>query len=544
MTESDQTPILVVGAGVTGLTLACVLRRAGASVRIIDKLPGTLPFARAIGIHSRTLEVFQDLGVVDRFLEQAEKVLGSIQFVAGKPHQHVRHDEFDACYPFQINLEQWKTEALLEECLGDLTVERQTELGTIEERIDGVRATLSRSDGSSEVVDTHWLVGCDGAHSTVRHLNRQHFPGESDAHQFLVADIVLDNRPSETEHHSYLSEAGLLSVHVLPVGRTLIFGDLDEAHDGRVETPTLSDVQHLLDRNGPGGLTARDPRWMSWYRPHYRLTPHYRHGRTFLAGDAAHIHSPVGGLGMNAGIQDAYNLGWKLALVSRRRAPLSLLDSYERERRAIGEDVVTLSKQLTGRALTLPNLDERTRNSLSRFAHLPEADRSKHLRRQAALDLDYRKSPICLEHVRSGSQMSTRGPHAGAEAINVDRLQVAGRTLSLFELIAGPRHTLLLFAGRQDRRNRHAGIGDLAAEVDRVYRDLVQVYIVLPGEAEDAAFNNGPGTIVRDANAALHERYGAMSGGVYLIRPDGHVGWRSDGVSLTALRDYFGKVFL
>jgi len=548
MSKNKRSPILVVGAGVTGLMLGCVLRRYGTSVRIIDKLPGILPYARAIGLHSRTLEAFHDLGIVDKFLDQGQKISAYHQFAGGKPCQSVRYDEFDGRFPYQIALEQWKTEGLLEACLGDLgaTVERETELVSIEERLDGVRATLRLPDGSTEVVDAPWLVGCDGAHSTIRHLNRQHFPGEADPRQYMIADVVLENRPADDETHAYLSGAGVLFLGCLPEGRNIVFGNFDELHDGRTEKPTLSDVQALLDTRGPGGITAREPRWMSWYRTHYRLTPHYRHGRTFLAGDAAHIHSSVGGLGMNTGIQDAYNLGWKLALVSQGLAPESLLDSYESERRAVGEDVVASTKKMSEQALAYAGLDEAARDRLYRYAVIPDADRLRRLRHLAALDLDYRKSPVCMEyrHSPDDGAEADGALHAGAEAVDAGPLEVDGRQLTAFDLFAGPHVTLLLFAGTEEHGRRLAHAVELAGEVVRVYGDLIRVCMVLPADAEPAAFEGAPATIVRDLGGTMHERYGAHAGRTFFIRPDGYVGWCSERPSLAALRDYLAKVFV
>jgi 2-polyprenyl-6-methoxyphenol hydroxylase-like FAD-dependent oxidoreductase len=195
MAAGQERPILIVGAGVTGLTLACVLGRHGVSVRIVDKLPDVEPHARAIAIHSRTLEVFQDLGVLDTIVERAQKVKAVNQIANGERILHGKYHELDAPFPFMAFLEQWKTETVLEQHLAsfDVTVERRTEFVAVEERLDGVRASLQKEDGSTEVVDTPWLIGCDGAHSAVRHLNRQHFPGDADPVRYLIADVATNS---------------------------------------------------------------------------------------------------------------------------------------------------------------------------------------------------------------------------------------------------------------------------------------------------------------------------------------------------------------
>jgi 2-polyprenyl-6-methoxyphenol hydroxylase-like FAD-dependent oxidoreductase len=548
MAAGQKRPILIVGAGVTGLTLACVLRRYGAPVRIVDKLPGVEPHARAIAIHSRTLEVFQDLGVVDAIVERAQKVKAVNQIASGERILHGRYDQLDAPFPFIACLEQWKTETVLEQHLASfgVTVERRTEFFAVEERLDGVRVSLRKEDGSTEVVDTPWLIGCDGAHSAVRHLNRQHFPGEADPARYLIADVVTKSAYPRDEVSFHMTDAGFFGWGPLPEGRTLLAADFDESPTVPDAPPTLADVQALVDARSPERVEISDPRWLGWYRAHYRLTPRYRHGRTFLAGDAAHIHSSIGGQGMNTGIQDAYNLGWKLVLVTQGRSPESLLDSHETERRAIASDVLATTKAATERMLSYSKLPEAERDRVYRHAYVPEADRLKSLRHMAELDLDYRKSPICMEyrHSSDAEGKPNGAPHAGAEAVNAGPLEVEGRRLTTFELLAGPHHTLLLFAGTEGRGRRQANAVDLAGEVARVYGDLIQVCIVLPADAEATALAEVPATIVRDLEGAMHDRYGARAGRSYLIRPDGYVGWCSERPSLTAFRDYLAKVFV
>lgn len=546
MKAREKSTILIVGAGVTGLMLACVLARHGARFRIVEKLSEIRPFARAIGIHSRTLEIFQDLGIVEALLAKAQKVTGYRQYAEGKCIQHLRYDGFDAPYPFHALLEQWKTEGLLEQKLAELggAVERGTELVAIEERLDGVLATLRLADGSTEIADVSWLVGCDGTHSTVRHLMREHFPGETDPRRYLIGDVVVDPPHPRDTPCTFLSDAGALVRAPLPEGRTLVFGDVGEGSDGDSEPPMLEELQALVDARCPERMQIRDPRWLSRFRINYRLTPHYCHGRKILAGDAAHIHTLIGGHGMNTGIQDAYNLGWKLALVSQGRAPQSLVDSYEKERRAVAADVLAMTKAAAKRILSYSSLPAEERPLRYAHAHLPEAERLRSLRKQEELDLDYRKSPICVEYRHSPNvdERPAGAPHAGAEAVDAGPLEADGRRLTAFDLFAGPLHTLLLFLGAGGRQQANAV--RLAGEVARVYDDLIRVCLVLPADADAAAFKDVPATIVRDLEGRMHERYGAAAGRSYLIRPDGYVGWCSERPSLTAFRDYLARVFV
>jgi 2-polyprenyl-6-methoxyphenol hydroxylase-like FAD-dependent oxidoreductase len=541
-----ETPILVVGAGPTGLTMACELARHGAPVRIVDKLPGIVPYARATGIHSRTLEIFYQLGIVDDVLADGQKILGMSQYANAERFQHVRFANVDSPYPFTIGLEQWRTESLLEGLLRRLgiEVERETELVDLSDRLDGVLATLRKADGSEEVVETPWLVACDGAHSRVRHLNRQRFPGEEDPRQYVLGDVIVEPSLTHDEIHIFLTERGALLMFPLPAGRNLVMGDVAHLHDGSRETPPLEELQALADERALGRLRMRDARWLAYFRIHYRVGRHYAHGRTLLAGDAAHIHSPVGGQGMNTGIQDAYNLAWKLALVVRGRAPHSLVESYEKERRAIAEDVVAATRAATERVEGFRDLSEAERERFLRHARVPEPDRLPLAEHREELDLDYRRSPICSQHhsrALAGTPVPD-GPHAGAQACDAAPLRVGDRVVTLFELLRGPGHTLLLFTGVPGKAEARRRLGELASEVAQRFGDLIDVCLV---DAEHDSAGASPGvTPVYDPEQTLHHRYGAQRDCLYLIRPDGYVGFRSEPAERSALARYLDRVFI
>lgn len=535
------TPILVVGGRTTGLTMACELARHGAPVRIVDKSPGIDPHCRATVIHSRSLEVFQDLGIVDEVLAKGAKVLGMSLYANGRRFMHARYHGVDSPFPWGVALPQCQTEGILEELLKRLgvAVERQTELVAMAQHLDGVRVTLRHADSREEVVDTPWLVGCDGAHSTVRHLNQEQFPGEADPHQYVLADAVVDAPIDHNEGHGFFTDDGVLYMFTLPEGRTLIAANLPEHHDAATETPTLTEIQALVTQRGPAGARVSDPRWLTYFRINYRLTPHYRHERTFLAGDAAHIHSLVGGQGMSTGIQDAYNLAWKLALVARGRAPESLLDSYETERRQVAEDVVKTTKIATEGGEVFAHLSAEDREKLCARMIVPESERLRMARHSEEIDLDYRKSPICVEH----GERFAAGPHAGSQALDAGGLQVDGQTMTLFELLRGPQHTLLLFVGSTREQPSTDGLVDLAASVVRAHGDLMKVCFVATESGTKLAALAPQARIVRDPQQTLHRRYGAETECLYLIRPDGYVAYRSRPATTQSFREYLDGVF-
>jgi 2-polyprenyl-6-methoxyphenol hydroxylase-like FAD-dependent oxidoreductase len=538
-------PILVVGAGTTGLTMACELARHGAPVRIVDRLAEINPHCRATGLHSRTLEVFHDLGIVDEVRAAGTAFAFMNQYASGRLISRDPLGHVDSPYPFTISLEQWRTEAILERLLGRLgvTVERRTELVALAERPDGVSATLRHADGREETVDTPWLVGCDGAHSTVRHLTHQDFPGEEDPHQFVLADAVVEGPIAPDEGHAFLGDSGVLYMFPLPGGRMIVLATVDGHHDGTTETPALEEMQAIMAERGPAGTRVRDPRWLAYFRIHYRLARHYRHRRrVFLAGDAVHVHSPVGGQGMNTGVQDAYNLAWKLALVARGLAPDALLDSYEAERRAVAEDVITVTRILTERSEAFTHLSPAERDRLYLHVVVPE-DRARQMAEHIEeLDLDYRKSPICAE--RHGGRGAMAGPHTGAEIRDAGPLRQADRVFTLLDLLRGPRHTLLLFPGVRAGQAGWLRLARLAASTRRSHGALIDVHLVGATPGTGPA-DLPPGTsIVLDPERALHRRLGVRGESLYLIRPDGYIGYRSAPATPTSFRRYLERIFL
>jgi 2-polyprenyl-6-methoxyphenol hydroxylase-like FAD-dependent oxidoreductase len=538
MQERSNSQILVVGGRTTGLTLACELARHGAPVRIVDKSEGIDPHCRATVLHSRTLEVFQDLGIVDEVLEKGTKVRGLSQYVDGRRVLHVNFGDVESPCPWGIALGQNDTEAILERQLGKLgiTVERRTELVDFVQNEDQVRATILHADGRDEEVLTPWLIGCDGAHSTTRHLSREAFGGEEESHQHVLADVIVDADFERDVAHSFLTDRGVLFFFPLPQERTLVIAA--EHHEPTTEAPTLQEIQALVTERGPAGARVRDPHWLAHFHIHYRIVSHYRHRRVFLAGDAAHIHSPVGGQGMNTGIQDAYNLAWKLALAARGRGSEIILASYEKERRDVGEDVVRATQLATESFVQWDHLSPEERKRRQRMVVLPEAERRRVAQHREALDLDYRKSPICAEGAGNGF---AAGPHAGAQAPDAGPLECGGRTLTLFELLRGTKHTLLVFPG-PDATWQSRDASALVDEVLRRHGDLLDAYIVTARGSPSGSLS---ATIrgIRDPDNALTRRYGIAEPCFYLIRPDGYVAYRAAPPKAADLRDYLQRIF-
>jgi 2-polyprenyl-6-methoxyphenol hydroxylase-like FAD-dependent oxidoreductase len=545
---ASTSRILIIGAGTTGLSMACELARHGAPVRVIDKQSGINPHCRACTVHARTLEIFYDLGIADEILARGHKVLGMSQYANGERFMHSSGGELDSPYPYAVHLEQCKTEAALERLLHtyDLEVERDTELVAISERPDSIAATLRHVDGREEIVETPWLIGCDGAHSRVRHLNHIYFPGKEDPHQYCLADVLMEGALARDEVHAFMSDRGLLFFFPLPNGRWLIAADLPTQHDAAKEQPGLEEVQTIVTDRGPGGIRISDPHWLAYFRINYRAARHYRHNRIFLAGDAAHIHSPMGGQGTNTGIQDAYNLAWKLALVYRGRAPVNLLDSYEKERRPIAEDVLATTKLLTERFEAFNHLSPEQRERLYFNMVVPPEVAKRMTRHLEQLDLNYSKSPICHQHEGShfGRTRFAAGPRPGEEALDAKPLLHNNRTTTLIELLRGPKHTLLLFPGAVHEAKSWRRLAELAQSIEGGLDGLINVYFVAIDPGSVPSNLKAAGRLVFDPERSLHYRYGAETECMYLIRPDGYVGYRSEPATASAFHSYLARIFL
>jgi 2-polyprenyl-6-methoxyphenol hydroxylase-like FAD-dependent oxidoreductase len=345
-----QTQVMIVGAGPVGLTLACELARYGVRVRIVDKAAQRTDKSKALVLWSRSLELM-DRGIGTRqFCENGFNVQAA-NFISGeKPVGRVDMGMVDSPYPYAMMIPQSETERLLEERLQELgvTVERSVEATAIADEGDGTRTRLKGPDGQEKEVLADWLVGCDGAHSIVRHSLGATFDGETNESDWILGDVHMTGYPvPDTEASIYWHRDGAFIIFPITPGRYRVIADLPASGEAAPPTPTLDNVQAIIDRRGPGGLKAFDPIWLAGFRINGRKVSKYRWGRAFLAGDAAHIHSPAGGQGMNTGMQDAFNLAWKLALVVRGTCREELLDSYSPERSYVGDQVLKSSGALT-----------------------------------------------------------------------------------------------------------------------------------------------------------------------------------------------------
>ncbi len=349
MKTISDTDVLIVGAGPTGLVLALWLTRLGVRVRIIDKTaePGTT--SRALAVQARTLELYGQIGLADEVVARGRQATAVNLWVAGKKTAHAVFGDMGAGlspFPYALIFPQDEHERLLIDRLAacNVEVERRTELVGFEDSNGRVLARLNGPDGAGTTCEAAYIAGCDGAHSRVREALGIGFPGGAYAHLFYVADVEASGAAMNGELHVGLDAADFLAVFPLKEdGRARLVGTVREDAEHESENLSWNDVsQRVIEWMR---IDIERVNWFSTYRVHHRVADHFRKDSAFLLGDAAHIHSPVGGQGMNTGIGDAVNLAWKLAAVLHRRADKSLLESYEPERIAFARRLVATTDQ-------------------------------------------------------------------------------------------------------------------------------------------------------------------------------------------------------
>jgi 2-polyprenyl-6-methoxyphenol hydroxylase-like FAD-dependent oxidoreductase len=361
-----STDVMIVGAGPTGLALACVLAAEGVSFVLVERLAEGANTSRAAVVHARTLEVLEELEVTDRLRGEGHIVPRFT--VRDRDHLLVtiRFDGLPTRYPYTLMVPQNITEAILLGRLRELgsDVYRPYAVNDLQQDADGVSVTVATDGQQPQPVHARYLVGADGMHSTVRERAGIGFTGDTYEQSFVLADVRMNWPLRADEVMLFFSPEGLVVVAPLPGGRHRVVATVDDAP----EHPGIADVQHLLDTRGPmtGATRVDEIVWSSRFRVHHQVADRYRAGRILLAGDAAHVHSPAGGQGMNTGIQDAVALGHALAAVLGERAGDSRLDQYERTRRPVAERVVAFTDRMTRMATLRTPRARAVRNAVMR----------------------------------------------------------------------------------------------------------------------------------------------------------------------------------
>jgi 2-polyprenyl-6-methoxyphenol hydroxylase-like FAD-dependent oxidoreductase len=513
--------ILIVGAGPTGLTAALELSRLGVPLRIIDKQAAPATTSRAVGVQARTLELLELRGLADEMVRLGNPGLAASFYGGGKRAFRLDFTRIDSRYHYLLFISQAETERILRTAVEKqgVRIERGVELVGLAQDVlspepNPVRVVLRHADGRLEQAQAPWLISAEGAHSAVRATLNLPFEGKTREEQYVLGDLHIDGELAETDLHVFSSTHGFLGLFPMGNGRFRLMASNPLSQPSRDTAPALAELQAIYDQRSPIPARFRDMNWSSWFRINSRMVARLKVGRLLLGGDAAHIHSPAGAQGMNTGIQDMINLAWKLALVFKGQAPPALLDTYEQERLPVIRDVLAHTEGLTSVIASEEQFGPWTQEA--------EMAQDAIAARMCQLAIGYRDSPLSASHAHEGLHAGDRVPDLPV------RHQSEGgagwQEKTLFSLLDPSRFTLLVV------RSAESG----AAPAD-LY-DAMQPWRPLTGVVELAP-----------APETARERFRAVFGpsnGVFLVRPDGYVGFASDEHTWTRQLDAYCRLWL
>jgi 2-polyprenyl-6-methoxyphenol hydroxylase-like FAD-dependent oxidoreductase len=537
--EVDQNlnspKILIVGAGPTGLTLAAELTRHHISCRIIDKSIKPVKTSNALGIQARTLEIFADMGIIDDFLQEGMQVKQlNIRNHHSLPITEIKLDQINSKYKFLLIIPQHKTEAILLKHLADrgIHVEMQTELMDLRQSENKTTAVIKDQYGNLEETEFDWIMACDGGRSIVREKCGMPFNGRDLPEHFVMIDANIETPLPANEIHLFLGKKGV--VGILPYSKQYSRLIAEVTHDPllkNTKTPVINDFERLTTERCFQPITFNDPIWTSGFWIHERLINHYQYQNIFFLGDAAHTHSPVGGQGMNIGIQDAYNLAWKFALVRNHNVNSIILTTYETERRPIARSVLKASTLGTH----LISLQNYFLIKLRNFI-IKQIASSKALTRklQAAISetaIRYHHSAIVFEGLPY-----KRGLKAGQKFIDVE---CQGRWL--FDYVQGSQHTILIFLPDPLSEETITIIQKLQQFLlNERFSNIFNIVVIHSSPLPDTLIT-GVHQIF-DKEQKIHNSYNINFPALYVVRPDKYIGFRS-GLSNNELIKFINHLF-
>ena len=518
----NHPDVLIVGAGPSGLMLACQLAMQNISFRIIDKTEDHTTQSRALVIQARSLELLDQMGIAPRAIENGQTARAIGAFFNGKKILRLIVNQMGGNltkFPFFLMLEQSRTENILIDFLKARghQVERRTELQTLAENGDSVTCRLKLPNGEEETVHAKFIVGADGAHSVVRQQLNIPFAGKTFNQSLFVLDCRADVDIPGNEMYLTFSKEALGGFFPLTNGRWRILGNIPEELEGK-ENITFADIEKNFAKRTNMVVRLYDPQWISAYHSHHRYASTFKKGHCFLIGDAAHIHSPVGAQGMNTGLQDACNLSWKLILVLKAGARPSLLDSYTEERITIAKklvrstdrifNVVTSSNLLvkTIRLYVVPLMLKLVAPAFRKLTFLQRAA----FKMISEIGIHYRKSSLS-----KGASFGTFPPSAPrpGDRLPYISMTVDGHDAPIAEWLQNRFFCVLMFSENPPP--------ELVSCIETL-KDCMSIQTI-PETPE---------------TQTLYKVFGIKESGYYLIRPDGYIACRSQSMKAETLKTY------
>ncbi len=520
-----ETDVLIVGSGPTGLMMGCQLARFGIPFRIIEKQADRAKESRAIGVQAKSMEIFQNLGVAAQFLRLSKKGSGAIFFFGNQPpiEFDFNNVEFEgAPYKYVYLISQPDTEQTLLNLLeqGGGKVERQTELINFKDNGDSLEVEIKHID-HKEIIRCRYIVGCDGAKSKVREILNLTFAGGDYEQEFVLADVMIKWSLPSDKLAIFVSTEGLVAHIPLPNNlNRLILSGIEMREDN--QPPSLQTIESFTRAITKQSLNLSDPLWIANFHLHHRAVKQYQKGRAFLAGDAAHIHSPVGGQGMNTGFQDATNLAWKMACVLKYGSSYALLDTYQIERQKIGEILLKSTDRVFG-WITSKNpfiifFRQRVVPHIIRYVVKSQKLRKKAFSFISELGIHYESNEFIVESSSGSDQMFLKGPKAGFRAPDAN----VGKT-TLFEIFREKPFNILVFRNKMRlNESEEQYFSKLLASFPK----LIAIHCYEKTAETESAFNN----------------YNVSDSGIYIIRPDGYIGYRCSKIKFEELNCYLNKL--
>ncbi|MGL4609009.1 MAG: FAD-dependent monooxygenase [Trueperaceae bacterium] len=528
--SGSALPVLIIGAGPTGLTLALDLHRRGVPYRLLEKLETPMQFSKANTLMSRTLEEFVRLGVTDEMLTAGLPLSKGVIFQKGRKRSEFVADLPETAMPFLLNLRQNQLEDILRHKLASVggVVETGWELLDFEQFGNKVVAHFSRANGEKRTLEGQYLIGTDGAHSRVRKGLGLPLEGITYPDSFLVTDIHTDLDLGRDASYSWLHKDGFLLGWPYREKNYWHFVFNLTPEQAKGDTLTTEGVeQWIRERTGQKNLKVYNPTWISKFRIHNRKVSKYRINRVMVIGDAAHLHSPMAGKGLGNSAQEAFNLGWKLAAVVQGKAPESILDTVEQERLPVLRSVTTESEtshlMFVGRTPLYRTIRNHALPYLLNLNPLVKQVATNN----AQLNIHYRKSPLSVQHTNNASSDWKKGPQAGERAPEAMLSKPDSTPVRLHQALHDPRWTLLLFSDHLEKTQSSA-----LQKTIQPYASSIQT-LTLGSEGN-----------MRDSQGQATKRYRPKGASVYLVRPDGYIGFRSETADPTKLAEYLRKVLL
>lgn len=534
-TNLYDTEVLIVGAGPVGLMAACELARCGVSCRIIEKETQRSPLSRAVVIQARTLELFALLGLERTFLQKGFISQGiNIGFNESHDNQHgfqIDMYHTDSRFPYLLFIPQDETEGILETYANEkgIQVERGVTWQSCTSDSGSVTSHVLLADGqTSASIRSRYVIACDGTHSAVRTRVGIPYVGRSLSTTIFLCDANVDSGYAKGHLFNYGSERGIAII--IPLREYVRFIAIDYARQGQEHTEKLSleDMQDSLDALLPQKMVLKEPRWLGRFGVAERQAATYRSGRVFLAGDAAHVHSPAGGQGMNVGLQDAYNLAWKLALTIKAQAPDGLLDTYQEERHTVGAQVERFTGLIIRTFLLRNNWLKTLRDVTAQGLKELSGVQGYLGGRISGVRANYRFSR--LSRRQKDTQLKTGAIQAGDRVPDVELASAEEPETWLYShLRTTTAYTLLVFASTLQLHQQHdaAQLAYCLEQVREQYGDTIRPCIVIDEGLPEELPVDVP-TFV-DQKHHLRTKLGVQHQSMLLIRPDAYVAFHTRG---------------